>query len=105
MPYANLYKPELLRIEGNLLAILGEFNEAEAKLMQALQLAHEQEAKSNELRAAISLSKFWRARRQTTKARKLLARIYGCFSEGFETADLKEAKALLTKMSMKAHAV
>lgn len=107
-PYMNLphpifYTAELLRVEGDLLAAIGEFEAAEARLTQALRIAHEQKAKSYELRAAISLNKFWRAQRQPARARKVLDGMYEWFSEGFATADLKQAKAQLGRMAAKAH--
>jgi predicted ATPase len=69
--------------------------EAEAWLQRALDVARRQEAKSLELRAAMSLSRLWQQRGKQTEARELLAPIYGWFTEGFDTADLQEARALL----------
>jgi len=64
-------------------------------LQQALAIAGRQQAKSLELRAAVSLSRLWQQQGKQAEARALLAPIYGWFTEGFETADLQEAKALL----------
>jgi len=64
-------------------------------LRRALDVARRQEAKSLELRAARSLARLWRQQGRHTEARDLLAPIYGWFTEGFDTADLQEAKALL----------
>jgi len=63
--------------------------------LQALTLARQQEAKSLELRAAMSLSRLWQYQGRRTEARTLLAGVYGWFTEGFATQDLREAKALL----------
>jgi predicted ATPase len=68
-------------------------------LDQALVVAHGQEAKSLELRAAMSLSRLWQMQGKRDEARKLLAEIYGWFTEGFDTADLKDAKALLDELT------
>jgi predicted ATPase len=69
--------------------------EAEAWVQRALDVARRQEAKSLELRAAMSLSRLWQQQGRRVEARDLLAPIYGWFTEGFDTADLQEAKALL----------
>jgi predicted ATPase len=69
--------------------------EAEAWLQRALDVARQQEAKSLELRAAMSLSRLWHRQGKREEARKLLAPIYGWFTEGFDTADLQQAKALV----------
>jgi predicted ATPase len=68
---------------------------AEACFQQALDVARCQEAKSLELRAAMSLARLWQQQGKRAEARELLAPIYGWFTEGFDTADLQEAKALL----------
>jgi predicted ATPase len=70
---------------------------AEACFRQALTLARRQQAKSWELRAALSLSRLWLQQGKRTAAYDLLAPIYGWFSEGFETADLQEAQAVLAE--------
>jgi class 3 adenylate cyclase/predicted ATPase len=72
--------------------------EAEACFRQALDVARHQEAKSLELRAAMSLSRLWQRQGKCTEARALLAPIYSWFTEGFDTADLQEAKTLLAKL-------
>jgi predicted ATPase len=69
--------------------------EAETWFRQALDIARRQQAKSLELRAATSLSRLWRQQGKRTEAYQLLAQIYGWFTEGFDTGDLQEAKALL----------
>jgi predicted ATPase len=73
--------------------------EAEAWLQRALDVARHQEAKSLELRAAMSLARLWQQQGNRDEARALLAPIYGWFTEGFDTADLQEAKALLEELS------
>jgi len=71
---------------------------AEACFQQALTVARRQQAKSWELRAAMSLSRLWQQQGKCDEARELLAPIYGWFTEGFDTADLQEAKALLDEL-------
>jgi len=73
--------------------------EAEACFRQAIDIARRQQAKSLELRAVISLSRLWQKQGKTEEARPMLAEIYSWFTEGFETGDLKEAKALLEELS------
>jgi predicted ATPase len=73
--------------------------EAEAWLQRALDVTRRQEAKSLELRAAMSLGRLWQQQGKWTEAHELLAPIYGWFTEGFDTADLQEAKALLEELS------
>jgi predicted ATPase len=68
---------------------------AEAYFERALSVARQQQAKSWELRAAMSLARLWRDQGKVQQARELLAPVYGWFSEGFDTRDLKEAKTLL----------
>ena len=68
---------------------------AETCWSQALTIARRQEAKSLELRAAMSLARLWQQQGKHAEARELLAPVYGWFTEGFDTADLQEAKALL----------
>jgi len=72
---------------------------AEAYFERALAVAGQQQAKSWELRAAISLARLWRDQGKVQQARELLARVYGWFTEGFDTRDLKEAKALLDELA------
>jgi predicted ATPase len=73
--------------------------EAEACLQQAIEIARRQQAKSLELRAAMSLSRLWQQQGKPAQARQLLADVYGWFTEGFDTADLQDAKALLAELS------
>jgi predicted ATPase len=97
----RLYEAELYRLQGELLLHqpAGNSQEAESCLRQALDVARGQQAKSLELRAAMSLSRLWQQRGKRDEARALLAPIYGWFTEGFDTADLQEAQALLEDLS------
>jgi predicted ATPase len=72
---------------------------AEAYFERALAVARQQQAKSWELRAAMSLARLWRSQGNVQQARELLAPVYGWFTEGFDTRDLKEAKALLEELA------
>jgi predicted ATPase len=76
-----------------------KWEEAEVCFQQALDVARRQQAKSLELRAAMSLSRLWQQQGKQTEARELLAPIHGWFTEGFDTDDLQEAKALLEILS------
>jgi class 3 adenylate cyclase/predicted ATPase len=91
------YEAELHRIKGELLLRLAvpDAPQAEACFQQALAVARRQQAKSWELRAAMSLSRLWQQQGKRAEARELLAPIYSWFAEGFDTPDLQEAKALL----------
>ena len=73
---------------------------AKAYFERALAVAREQHAKSWELRAAMSMARLWRDQGRRDEARDLLARVYGWFTEGFDTLDLKEAKALLDALAV-----
>jgi predicted ATPase len=72
---------------------------AEGYFERALAVARQQQAKSWELRAAMSLARLWRDQGKVREARELLAPVYGWFTEGFDTRDLKEAKALLEELA------
>ena len=95
------WEAELCRLQGVLLLRQPGASQAEAAtwLQRALDVARRQEAKSLELRAAMSLSRLWQQQGKQTEAHALLAPIYGWFTEGFDTADLQEAKALLEELS------
>jgi predicted ATPase len=73
---------------------------AEAYFERALAVARAQQAKSWELRAAMSMARLWRDQGKRDEARDLLAPVYGWFTEGFDTLDLKEAKALLDELAL-----
>ena len=72
---------------------------AEKYFERALAVAHQQQARFFELRAAMSMARLWRSQGKAQQARELLAPVYGWFTEGFDTLDLKEAKALLEELS------
>jgi predicted ATPase len=95
------YAPELYRLKGALLLQQSSDNhaEAEACFHKALNIAHSQQAKSFELRTATSLAKLWQQQGKYQEAHDLLAPVYNWFTEGFDTADLKDAKALLDALS------
>ena len=94
------WEAEVYRLKGVLLLqrSLPDVGQAEACFQQALDMARRQQAKALELRAALSLARLWQGQGQPTAARQLLAEIYGWFTEGFDTADLQEAKALLAEL-------
>jgi predicted ATPase len=75
--------------------------EAEACFLKAIEIARKQQAKSLELRAVMSLSRLWQQQGKKEEARQMLAEIYNWFTEGFDTVDLQEAKALLEELSHK----
>ena len=77
----------------------GQPAEAETCFQQALDMARRQQAKSLELRAAMSLGRLWQQQGKRAEAHELLAPVYGWFTEGFDTADLQEAKALLEALA------
>jgi predicted ATPase len=72
---------------------------AEASFRKAINVAQHQSAKTWELRATMSMARLWRDQGRRDEARELLAPVYGWFTEGFDTRDLKEAKALLEELS------
>jgi predicted ATPase len=91
------WEAELYRLRGVLLwqHAVARSAEAEACVHQALTIARRQQAKSLELRAALSLARLWQQQGKQVQAYEQLAPLYGWFTEGFDTADLQEAKALL----------
>jgi predicted ATPase len=93
----RIYAAELHRLKGELLLqqTAPEVSQAETCFQQALDIARWQQAKSCELRAAMSLSRLWQQQGKRQEAQALLAEVYNWFTEGFDTADLQEAKALL----------
>ena len=95
------YEAELYRLQGELLlAHATDHNtEAETYFRQALDVARRQQAKSLELRAAMSLAKLWQSQNKRQDAYELLVPVYNWFTEGFDTADLQEAKALLEELA------
>jgi predicted ATPase len=95
------YEAEIYRLNGELLLKQDHSNAAEAQkcFERAVEIARKQSAKSWELRATMSLARLLASQGKRDEARTMLAKIYGWFTEGFDTADLKEAKALLDELS------
>jgi predicted ATPase len=96
----HYYEAELQRLNGNLLLLQSPSDpaEAEAYFQSALEIARRQHAKSLELRTAMSLARLWQRRGKGGDARQLLSDVLAWFTEGFETADLKDAQALLNEL-------
>jgi tetratricopeptide (TPR) repeat protein len=96
----SYYEAELHRLEGELLLMHGESDvDVEERFQQAIEVAHRQQARSLELRAAMSLARLWQNQGKRNEAHKILSDTYGWFTEGFDTPDLKDAKALLEELS------
>jgi predicted ATPase len=94
------YEPELHRLKGELLLQQASDNQTEVEscFHHALESARTQQAKSFELRTATSLARLWHQKGKRQEAHDLLAPVYNWFTEGFDTADLKDAKALLQEL-------
>ena len=97
----RLWEAELYRLTGELLLhqTVPDAQHAEACFYQALATARRQQAKSLELRAAMSLARLWQRQGKRVEACRMLAEVYGWFSEGFDTADLREAQTLLDALT------
>jgi predicted ATPase len=102
------YEAELYRLQGELILqawpvsnphSIPRVKKAEACFRKALDIARQQEAKSLELRAATSLARLWQSQGERDEARESLGEIYGWFTDGFDTADLKDANSLLNELS------
>jgi hypothetical protein len=94
------WEAELYRLRGELLALVGaDDDQVEASFQRALQVARRQQARSFELRAAVSLARLWQRQGRTDQARQLLQPLYASFTEGFEAADLADARTLLKALS------
>jgi predicted ATPase len=95
------WEADVNRLAGEVALILPEpdATKAEAYFERAVSVARQQQAKSLELRAAMSLARLWRDQGKPQQARELLAPVYVWFTEGFDTRDLKEAKALLEELA------
>jgi tetratricopeptide (TPR) repeat protein len=91
---------ELHRLLGVTLLGLKRLEESEAALQDAIRIARRQQARAYELRAAMSMARLWRDQGKRDDARDLLVPVYGWFTEGFDTVDLKEAKALLEELAV-----
>jgi predicted ATPase len=90
---------ELLLMQGNEAGAGASLHQAESCFQHAIEVARQQQAKSWELRATVSLARLWREQGKVDEARQMLAEIYGWFTEGFDSADLIEARALLKELS------
>jgi predicted ATPase/class 3 adenylate cyclase len=92
---------ELHRLKGELLLVASpaDYAEAELHFRQALDVARSRDERSLELRAAMSLGRLWQARCRSDEARRVVAEVYGRFTEGFDTSDLREAKGLLDQLT------
>jgi len=97
----TLFEAEIHRIAGEIALLSPERDaaKAEAYFEHALTIARQQQAKSCELRAAMSMAQLWRDQGKQDRARKLVAPVCGWFTEGFGTLDLKEAQALLDQLT------
>ena len=95
------FEAEANRIAGEiaLMSPKSDDTKAQVHFERALAVARQQQAKSWELRAAMSLARLWRSQGKVQQGRELLAPVYGWFTEGFDTRDLKEAKALLGELA------
>ena len=113
----RMYEAELYRVKGELTLAQSKVQsleskvtdlrslipdpqgEAEAYFLKAIEIAHKQQAKSLELRATTSLTRLWQQQGKTAEAHLMLSEVYNWFTEGFDTMDLQEAKALLAELS------
>lgn len=93
------YDAELWRLKGELLKTQDKAGEAEPCFHTAIDIARHQSAKSLELRACMSLARLWQKQGKQLEAQQVLGEIYAWFTEGFDTADLKEATSLLGELS------
>jgi predicted ATPase len=84
---------------GDIFRVTGELESARAEYQKAIEVARQQDAKCFELKGAMTMARLWRDQGKRDEARDLLAPVYGWFTEGFDTRDLKEAKVLLDELS------
>jgi predicted ATPase len=95
----HMWDAELHRVNGLVLMAGNQLDEGRAWLDQAIRIARQQQAKSLELRAATSLARSWGEQSRRAEACDLLGPVYGWFTEGFDTADLKDAAKLLSDLA------
>jgi predicted ATPase len=100
----RFWEAEIYRLKGELLLTvegseLGDADSSEACFLKAIEIARRQAGKALELRATISLARLWQQQGKAAQARHMLAAVYGWFTEGFDTGDLQQAKALLEELS------
>jgi hypothetical protein len=95
----RVHYPEILRLKGWMLSLKGDLEGAERNFLASLDWARRQQAKMWELRTSASLARLWQSQGKRQDAYELLAPVYGWFTEGFDTKDLLEAKALLDELA------
>ena len=95
----RLYYAEILRLKGWMLSLKGDLEGAERNFLASLDWARRQQAKMWELRTSTSLARLWQSQGKRQDAYELLAPVYGWFTEGFDTKDLQDAKALLDELA------
>jgi adenylate cyclase len=100
------YEAELYRLKGELTlqqsdvqSLESRVREAEGCFLKAIEIARKQQAKSLELRAVTSLARLWQTQGKRTEAHRLLSEVYNWFTEGLDTKDLQEARALLDELA------
>ena len=93
------WEADINRTAGEIALLSSQPAKAQTYFEKALAVARQQQAKSWELRAAMSMARLWRDQGKVQEARELLAPVYGWFTEGFDTRDLKDAKALLDELA------
>jgi predicted ATPase len=93
------WEAELHRLKGGLVLSSGASAESEVCFARSIRIARRQQAKSLELRSGTSLARLWRDQEKREQAHELIAPVYGWFTEGFDTADLRDAKALLDELT------
>jgi tetratricopeptide (TPR) repeat protein len=98
-PEELFYRPELFNVRGEIHLGLNQISLAESDFREAVSMARKMSAKAWELRSSLSLARLLSSQARRGEARTMLAEIYGWFTEGFDTADLKDAKALLDELS------
>jgi predicted ATPase len=94
----RMWDAELHRLEGIALVGLNRLEESQSAFKEALRVARKQQAKAYELRAATSLARLWGEQGRRAEARELLSPVFGWFTEGFDTLDLKDARTLLDEL-------
>ena len=97
--HERVYYAEVLRVKGCILQRCGRISEAEQLMLKSLEFARQQQAKSWELRTSTSLARLWQSQGKRKEAHGLLAPVYDWFTEGFDTKDLIEAKAVLEELA------
>jgi predicted ATPase/DNA-binding SARP family transcriptional activator len=99
----RLWESELHRMRGEILLMQNNQAESESSLHKAIDIARQQNAKSWELRASVELARLWHKQGRTSDALQMLEKIYGWFTEGFDTPDVRAAKALIEELGLQIH--